>query len=140
MSCGLVLSLLGVAGVDRSAVTYLLGNVASYVLPLRCGGKWELSYVGFGVVVARVKSGGLGFFGLQGSNLLESSLLVSLGISVTVLLPSLSSSTVIGVSVSLRMMDSSSSCLSGSLGYYCAAGLASNYLAVMNVITSLLAG
>ena len=73
MSCGPVLSLLGVAGVDRSAVTWLLWNVVSLLLP-RGGRKWKLSCGGFGVVVARVKSG---FLGLRGSNMLESCLLVS---------------------------------------------------------------
>ena len=57
------------------------------------------------VVVARVKSGVLGFFGLRGSNLLESCLLVSLGMNVTVLMSSLLSSAVSKVLVSLSKMD-----------------------------------
>ena len=81
MSCGPVLGLLGVVGVFRSAVTWLLWNAALYLLPPRGDGKWELSCGGFGVIVARIKSG---FFGLLGSNLLESCLLVSWGTSVSV--------------------------------------------------------
>ena len=80
MSCGPVFSLCSVVGVVRSAVTWLLWNVALYLLPPRGDKKWELSCVGFGVVVTRVESG---FFGLLGSNLLESCLMVSLGTSVT---------------------------------------------------------
>ena len=91
MSYGPVLSLLGVASVVRTAVTWLQWNAALYLLLPQGGGKGELSCVGFGAVVARVKSG---LLGLCGSKLLESCLLVSLGISVTVLKSSLSSSAV----------------------------------------------
>ena len=94
-------------------MTSLLWNVALYLLPSRNGEKWELLCVGFGVVVARCKSG---FFGLRGSNFLGSRLLVSLGTSVTDGMSSLSTSAVPRVSVSLSMMDSSSSHLSGSWG------------------------
>ena len=67
------------------------------------------------VVIARVESGVLGLFGLQGSNLLESSLLlVSLEMSVTVLMSYCLSSPVSGVVVSLSITNSSSSHLSGS--------------------------
>ena len=58
---------------------------ALYLLPPQCGGKWELSFVVFGVVGARVKAGVLNLFWLQGSNLFESSLPVSFGMGVTVL-------------------------------------------------------
>ena len=72
-----------------------------------------LSCVAFGVGFARDKSG---FCGLLGSNWVESCLVVSAGISVAVAMSSLSTSAVLGVSMSLSMMDSLSSRLSGSWG------------------------
>ena len=69
------------------------------------------------------KSRVLGLFGLRGSNLLESSLLESLGLSVTVLISSRLSIAISGVLVSLNMMSSSLSLLSAERGEYCATGL-----------------
>ena len=65
------------------------------------------------VGVVEVQSGMLGLFGLRGSNLLELSLVESLGISVTVLMSPRLSIAVFGVSVSLSMMSLSLPRLSG---------------------------
>ena len=78
--------------------------------------KWELSCVVFEAGVTRVKSGMLGLVGLRGSNLVEPSLLESLGMSVTVLMSSRLPNAMSGVLVSLSKMSSSPSCLSGSRG------------------------